>query len=69
MSRTTFFSTECTFFLKGLLENSEDNQTPFTKNPILKNARTSEDSILNRYLENLGMNYKFDNAGYSLETF
>ncbi len=65
MSRTTFFSKECTFTLKRLLEKVEDDQTIFTKNPILKNARTSEDRVLCRHLEKLGMDYKFETTGYS----
>ena len=65
MSRTSFFSKECTFTLKRLLEKVEDDQTVFTKNPILKNARTSEDRVLCRHLEKLGMDYKFETTGYS----
>lgn len=52
MSRTTFFSIECTSILRRMLEESKDNQTPFTKNPILKNARISEDSSLSLVFSN-----------------
>ena len=66
ISRTVFFSIECTFFLRRMLEKiTDDDQTIFTKNPILKNARTSEDRILKRHLEGLGMDYKFETTGYS----
>ena len=64
ISRTIFFSLECNSYLNTLLKKHEDDQTIFTKNPILKNARTSEDSILHKRLIKLGMDYKFETTGY-----
>lgn len=63
IARTIFFSEECTPFLGTLLKQHEDEQTIFTKNKNLRNARTSEDSILHKHLEKLGMDYKFETTG------
>lgn len=65
MDREIFFSVECNPYLKNLLAKHEDDETIFTKNPILANARSTEGQILNGYVEKLGMNKKFDVTGYS----
>lgn len=65
MDREIFFSVECNPYLKNLLEKHEDDQTIFTKNPILSNARSIEGAILNGYVTKLGMGKKFDVTGYN----
>lgn len=65
MDREIFFSVECNPYIKNLLDKHEDEQTIFTKNPILSNARSIEGDILKGYLEKLGMNKKFDVTGYN----
>lgn len=65
MDREIFFSVECNPYLKTLLDKHEDEQTIFTKNPILANARSIEGDILNGYVTKLGMNKKFDVTGYN----
>lgn len=65
MDREIFFSVECNPYLKTLLDKHENEDTIFTKNKILSNARSIEGSILQGYLEKLGMNKKFDVTGYN----
>lgn len=65
MDREIFFSVECNPYLKTLLDKHEDEDTIFTKNPILANARSIEGDILKGYLTKLGMNKKFDVTGYN----
>ncbi len=65
MARTTFFSVECNQYLSTLLKKHDDEETIFTKNPILKNARGIEGQILQGYLRKLGMDYKFETTGKS----
>lgn len=65
MDREIFFSVECNQYLKTLLDKHTEDQTIFTKNPNLANARSTEGQILQGYLEKLGMVKKFDVTGYN----
>lgn len=65
MDREIFFSVECNPYLKNLLDKHTDDQTIFTKNPILSHARAIEGDILKRYVAKLGMDKKFDVTGYN----
>jgi len=65
MDREIFFSVECNPYLKNLLDKHTDDQTIFTKNPILANARAIEGDILKGYVAKLGMDKKFDVTGYN----
>jgi len=65
MDREIFFSVECNTFLKNLLDKHTDDETIFTKNPILANARSIEGDILKGYVKKLGMDKKFDVTGYN----
>ena len=65
MDREIFFSVECNPYLKTLLDKHKDEDTIFTKNPILSNARSIEGGILSGYVAKLGMNKKFDVTGYN----
>lgn len=65
MDREVFFSIECNPYLKNLLDKHTDDQTIFTKNPILANARSIEGDILKEHLKKLGMDIKFDVTGYN----
>lgn len=65
ISRTVFFTTECTYYLKILLKKYKDENTVFTDNPILKNARSIAGYVLNYSLKKLHLDYKFESTGYS----
>jgi len=65
MDREIFFSVECNSYLKTILDRHDDDETVFTKNPILANARSIEGDILNGYVSKLGMDQKFDVTGYN----
>lgn len=65
MDREIFFSVECNPYLKNLLSKHTDDQTIFTKNPVLSNARSIEGAILKGYVKKLGLDKKFDVTGYN----
>lgn len=65
MDREIFFSVECNPYLKKLLSKYDDENTIFTENPNLANARSSEGQLLQAYVEKLGLDKKFDVTGYN----
>jgi len=62
MSRTVFFSKECTPFLNQLMKRDGDNV--FSHQPNLKTAISNEDVVFGRYCDKIGFTQRYETTGY-----
>jgi len=62
LSRTVFFSKECTPFLNQLMKRDGDNVFPHQSN--LKTAISNEDVVFGRYCDKIGFTKRYETTGY-----
>ncbi len=62
LSRTVFFSKECTPFLNQLMKRDGDNVFPHQ--PNLKTAISNEDVVFGRYCDKIGFTQRYETTGY-----
>ena len=65
IARTIFFSKEVNPYLSKLLKGKQDNETIFTDNPNLENARNNEDLVFGQCRKRTDLDEKYESTGFA----